>query len=189
MYAPGRQTKNKLHARYSAPRTQANAAAHEVFAHHFRLPQRGGEMAHLHFLLCFYITKNTAGPILRLKVPVSFGTFGRGPRCACSVVALRHPPQTAAQSVSKKYCSSVAPARGNVNGRQMAKPAESEGRSWPVFCGFRQRPGAEFPRPALGRVTGPRRSGGSGPAPWGTPPNSPHTRSRSRRSGSPGSFP
>ena len=24
-----------------------------------------------------------------------------------------------------------------------------------------------------------RRSGGSGPAPWGTPPNSPHTRSRS----------
>lgn len=189
MYAPGRQTKNKLHARYSAPRTQANAAAHEVFAHHFRLPQRGGEMAHFRFLLCFCITKNTAGPILRLKVPVSFGTFGRGPRCACSVVALRHPPQTAAQSVSKKYCSSVAPARGNVNGRQMAKPAESEGRSRPVFCGFRQRPGAEFPRPALGKVTGPRRSGGSGPAPWGTPPNSPHTRSRSRRSGSPGSFP
>lgn len=163
--------------------------AHEVFAHHFRLPQRGGEMAHFRFLLCFCITKNTAGPILRLKVPVSFGTFGRGPRCACSVVALRHPPQTAAQSVSKKYCSSVAPARGNVNGRQMAKPAESEGRSWPVFCGFRQRPGAETPRPAFGRVMEPRRSGGSGPAPWGTPPNSPHTRSRSRRSGSPGSFP
>ena len=63
--------------------------------------------------------------------------------------------------------------------RQMAKPAESAGRFQLVFCGFRQRPGAETPRPAFGRVMEPRRSGGSGPAPWGTPPNSPHTRSRS----------
>ena len=47
----------KLHAQYCAPRSWAKARAHEVFAHPFRLPRRGGKMAHLVFLLCFCIAK------------------------------------------------------------------------------------------------------------------------------------
>ena len=47
----------KLHAQYCAPRSLAKARAHEVFAHHFRLPRRGEKMAHLVFLLCFCIAK------------------------------------------------------------------------------------------------------------------------------------
>ena len=47
----------KLHAQYCAPRSWAKARAHEVFAHHFRLPRRGEKMAHLVFLLCFCIAK------------------------------------------------------------------------------------------------------------------------------------
>ena len=47
----------KLHAQYCAPRSWAKARAHEVFAHHVRLPRRGEKMAHLVFLLCFCIAK------------------------------------------------------------------------------------------------------------------------------------
>src|SRR5574344_2795272 len=49
----------KLHAQYCAPRSWAKARAHEVFAHPFRLPRRGGKMAHLVFLLCFCIAKES----------------------------------------------------------------------------------------------------------------------------------
>ena len=37
----------------AAPRKQANASGHEVFAHHFRLPRRGEEMAHADFAMLF----------------------------------------------------------------------------------------------------------------------------------------
>ena len=50
-------SRTKLHTQYCAPRSWAKARAHEVFAHHVRLPRRGEKMAHLVFLLCFCIAK------------------------------------------------------------------------------------------------------------------------------------
>ena len=63
----------KLHAQYCAPRSWENARAHEVFAHHFRLPRRGEKMAHLVFLLCFCIAiKREWHPYpLRIVVPAN----------------------------------------------------------------------------------------------------------------------
>ena len=49
----GSVTGTKLHAQYCAPQSWAKARAHEVFAHHVRLPRRGEKMAHLAFCYAF----------------------------------------------------------------------------------------------------------------------------------------
>jgi len=43
--------------RFVAPRKEANAFAHGVFAHHFRLPKRGEKMAHSMFALLLHSKK------------------------------------------------------------------------------------------------------------------------------------
>ena len=50
---PGRGFGVKSFMRLAALRKQANVFAHEVLAHHFRLPRRGEEMAHSMFCYAF----------------------------------------------------------------------------------------------------------------------------------------